>query len=279
MLSMWRHEDQPQQVTFDRVAELAVRFASRLAATGIHSLWDATPEAVAGFVHAPTRRGAPPAVHTMHLRRTVVRSIYSTLHDLDPTCSDPSAFLTLPSRWYRKQRPLTDPEMQQLRITTQSGHGELSPSAVLLALAECGAATFEITAVTWSDVTSTTLELPGGTRILRRNVAQSPFAKHTLQQAREQWNPSPEEPVVPTRSSKPPMTQPAISAMTNRLRQLIDRSGLRGADHVGPRSIRLWAAATEYRRTSRIEAAAQVLGMKSLDAAATAIGLTEGIYK
>lgn len=60
--------------------------------------------------------------------------------------------------------------------------------------------------------------------------------------------------------------------MTNRLRQLLRTAELHTTPGIGPRSIRLWAAASRYRHTRRIEDAAHVLGMRSLDATAAAIG-------
>ena len=135
-LSAWLCKPSTPEVTFGRVAELAIRYASRLEATGVASMTSATAEDASGFVRAPTRKGAPPSVHTMHLRRTTLRSIYRTLHELGAPCGDPTAFMELPSRWFRAQRPLTNAEIHQLRTAVMTRRGDPPAGAVLLASAQ-----------------------------------------------------------------------------------------------------------------------------------------------
>jgi integrase/recombinase XerC len=273
VLSAWLAEPSTPFITFERVAELALRYAQRLAATGVGTLAAATAKDATGFVHAPTKRGAPPAVHTMHLRRTVLRSMYRTLHDLGADVEDLTAFMDLPSRWYRTQRPVTDAELHQLRTTAAARRGDPPPGAVLLALAEAGATTAELTMLRWDAIGSdATVALPGVTRVLPRAVPLTEWGHATITRAmRDGANPS--ALVIATTSTKPPGTQPAIAAMTNRLRQLLRAADLHTTEGIGPRSIRLWAGVRAYRQTGRIEDAAAVLGMRALDRAAAAICL------
>jgi integrase/recombinase XerC len=271
VLSAWSVDSSTPEITFGRLAELAVRYAQRLDATGVASLTAVTERDVVGFVHAPTHRGAPPAVHTMHLRRTVLRLIYRTLHDLDPTVGDPTAYVELPSRWYRTQRPLTDAEIHQLRTAVGARRGEPPPGAVLLALAEAGATTAELTVLQWRDVgRDNAVSMPGMTRVLPRVVTLTDWGATVIARARS-TDVEPSELVVTTSSTKPPGSQPAIAAMTNRLRQLLRSAELHATTGIGPRSIRLWAGVCAYRRTGRIEDAAAVLGMRALDRTAAAI--------
>ncbi|HMR94830.1 MAG TPA: hypothetical protein PKE05_04785 [Microthrixaceae bacterium] len=271
-LSAWLCKPSTPEVTFGRVAELAIRYASRLEATGVASMTSATAEDASGFVRAPTRKGAPPSVHTMHLRRTTLRSIYRTLHELGAPCGDPTAFMELPSRWFRAQRPLTNAEIHQLRTAVMTRRGDPPAGAVLLALAEAGASTVELTIVCWADIAASCVALPGGARILPRTVALTDWGAATITQARATTTAAATDLAV-SGSAMPPGSQPAQAAMTNRLRQLLRTAELHTDPTLGPRSIRLWAAANRYRKTGRIEDAAHVLGMRSLDACAAAIGI------
>lgn len=274
VLWAWRHDPTAARLTADRLAELAARYATRLHRTGVHRFAHATAADAAAFIRAPTQRRTPPAVHTMHLRRTTVRSIHRTLYRLGAPTPDPTAHLELPSRWYRTQRPLTDTENHQLRTAVMTRRGNPPAGAILLALAEAGASTAELTLLRWSAVTDTTVELPGGARILAREAALTEWGRAVIGTARATNDVEPDALVLPG-STRPPGSHPAQAAMTNRLRQLLRTAQLDRHTDVGPRSIRLWAARTAYRRSGRVEDAAGVLGMRSLDATAAAIGLDQ----
>lgn len=272
VLWAWRHDPRQAPLSAARLAELAARYASRLEALDVGSLAAATAADAAAFVRAPTRKRTPPSVHTMHLRRTTLRSIYRTLHELGSPCGDPTAFLELPSRWFRAARPLTDAEIHQLRTAVMSRRGDPPPGALVLALAETGASTVELTALRWDDIRGDTVALPGGARILARSASLTEWGAATVARYRV-THPTTGSDLVVSGSSLPPRSQPAQAAMTNRLRQLLRTAELHTDPTLGPRSIRLWAAAHRYHATGRIEDAAHVLGMRSLDACAAAIGI------
>lgn len=272
MLWAWRHDPRQAPLTAARMAELAARYAARLENLGVDSLRSATPADAAGFVRARTRKGSPPSVHTMHLRRTTLRSIYRTLHELGSPCGDPTVFLELPSRWFRAVRPLTDAEIHQLRTAVMSRRGDPPAGALVLALAETGASTVELTALRWSDIAADVVALPGGRRILPRTAALTYWGAAIINGYRATHQVGVTSLVV-SGSTMPPRSQPAQAAMANRLRHLLRTAGLHTDPSLGPRSIRLWAAAHRYQMTGRIEDAAHVLGIRSLDACAAAIGL------
>lgn len=272
VLWAWRHDLDLAPLSAARLAELAVRYAFRLEATGVASFAAGGPSDAAAFVRAPVRRGGVPSVHTMHLRRTTLRTVYRTLHRLGFETTDPTVFLELPSRWFRAARPLTDAELLQLRTAVMSRRGNPPPGAIVLALAEAGASTAELTVLRWAALGVDTVELPGGQRTLARTVALSDWGVSVLASARH--GPGVSGPaLIVSGSSKPPGSQPAQAAMTNRLRQLLRTAGLHHEPGLGPRSIRLWAASARYRDTGRIEDSAHVLGMRSLDCCAAAIGI------
>jgi integrase len=270
VLWAWCHDPHQAPLTQGRLAELAVRFGTRLEATGVESLLDATASEAAAFVRAPVRRGGAPSAHTMHLRRTALRAIYRTLHQLGVHNDDPTVFLELPSRWFRAVRPLTDAELHQARTAVMARRGDPPAGSLLLALAETGAATVELTRLRWCDVHAQSATLPGGTRILPRTAGLTDWGERIVARARD--DPDPRSLVV-SGSARPPGSQPAIAAMTNRLHQILRTAELHRVDGIGPRSIRLWAAATAYSASGRVESAAHVLGIRSLDAASAAIGI------
>lgn len=272
VLWAWHHDPTQAPLTAGRMAELAARYAMRLTATGVALFEQVTPSDATAFIHASTRKGQPPAVHTMHLRRTTVRAVHRTLHSFGLLTADPTSFVTLPSRWYRVARPLTDIELNQVRTAVMGRRGNPPPGAVVLAIAEAGASTAELTQLTWRDVTPTAIHLPGGARITARTVTPTAWGTQILSTAHTNRR-SPAGALAISGSSHPPGSQAAQAAMTNRLRQLLKTAQLHTTPGVGPRSVRLWAAADAYRTTGSIQTAAAVLGMRSLDACAAAIGI------
>lgn len=272
VLWAWRHDREPAALTTARLAELAARYATRLERVGVPSLTAATLADAAGFVLAPTRKGAEPSIHTMHLRRTTLRTICRTLYRLGCPHPDPTTLLELPSRWFRAVRPLTDAEIHQVRTALMFGRQSPSHAAAVLAFAETGAATSELTRIRWADVTGATVSLPGGRRLLPRTTQLNDWGRTIVDQHRHLHRPALTALVV-SRSGAEPGSQPAQAAMTNQLRRLLAAGRLDASDEIGPRSIRLWAARCAYDTTGQIESSAHVLGMRSLDACAAAIGI------
>ena len=305
VLWVWRHEAALAPLSAARMAELVARYSLRLEAMGVGSISLSSAGDAAGFVRAPTKKGSQPSVHTMHLRRTALRSLCRTFHALGVTVGDPTTLLVLPSRSVRAARALTDSELQQVRMAVLTRRCDVGVAACVVAFAEAGASTAELTALTWANVHvgvppsgrvgvdaiaagiaagtvdatvagnscgDVAVDLPGGGRLLARRVHLTQWGAGVVGQYQESavWA---SESLVVSGSLFPPGSHSAQAAVTNRLRWLLRTAELHHVVGLGPRSFRLWGARHAYTQTGRIEDAAHVLGMRSLDATARAIGL------
>ena len=252
-------------LTTARVGDLMRRFARRLVAQGRGSLLDATPEDCAAFVWAPTRRGQPPSLHTVHLRRTALRGLYATLGTLEPTTSDPTVLLSLPSRTINAARPLSDAEVALARTAALGRGPESRRACAALALAEATATTGEIARVCWRDldIAHGRVALPGATPVRARVAPLSDWGAATLARQGRDLSPAPGAWVVPRRGEYRD-DHVAQAAMANLLSRVLAAAGLREA-RVRPTSIRLWAGRRAL-ESGGIEAAARALGIASLDA-------------
>ena len=116
------------------------------------------------------------------------------------------------------------------------------------------------------------VDLPGGARLMARRVHLTQWGAGVVAQYQESavWA---SKSLVVSGSLFPPGSHSAQAAVTNRLRWLLRTAELHHVVGLGPRSFRLWGARHAYTQTGRIEDAAHVLGMRSLDATARAIGL------
>lgn len=253
-----------------RLGTLLERFVFRLAATGVTSVLDASPEDCDAFLWAPTRRNAPPSVHTVHLRRTALRGLYRALRELDPSVVDPTRDLDLPEKVSLRARALTDGEITLVRTAALGRHRQPMRAAATIALAEATATTGEIPQVRWGDVdlAAGTALLPGADPARPRAGRLTEWGVHVLGRSSSDMAPPPGDLVIPRRSG-PPESHAAQAATANRITKLLAAAGLVGAD-VRPNSIRLWAA-TSTLTAAGIEAAARALGIDSLDAAAGAL--------
>lgn len=254
-----------------RMRTLLDRFAGRLAATGVNSMLAATPVDCDAFLWAPTRRNAPPSVHTVHLRRTALRNTYRALRDLDPDIVDPTRELDLPAKVGRRARPLTDGEITLVRIAALGRHRQPMRAAATIALAESTATTGEIPQIVWNDLDldAGIVRLPGAVPVRPRAGRLTDWAIEIL----GRWQTDTGAPLgglVIARRAGLPESHAAQAATANRITKLLAGAGLVGPT-VRPHSIRLWAA-TRVLTAEGIEAAARALGVESLDAAAGALG-------
>ena len=254
--------------TFVRFGGLIGRFSGRLTATGRTSLIDATSGDCEGFVWARTKREANPSIHTVHLRRSAIRFLFAVLCDLDESFVDPSGCLTLPSKRVRRARPLTASEITLLRTSSLGGQDSAPRASRALALAEASATTGEIPRVRWRDVDliAGTVSLPGAPPVRPRTVPLSSWGHGVLTQ---HFNDADLDDLVIAGSHSWSSDHSGQSAMANLLSRLLESAGLRG-DDIRPSSIRLWAGA-EALSAHGIEAAAEALGLSSLDATRSAL--------
>jgi integrase/recombinase XerC len=260
---------EPAASTLRRLGDLALRFAARLDATGVGSLLNATADDCDGFVWAPTRRNRPPSMHTVHLRRTALRGLYRAVRLLDPTVTDPTVTLALPSKGEQRARPVTTGELVLIRTAALGRPRQPLRAAVVIALAETGATTGEIPQLTWNDIDLDTgdVALPGAPPVQPRSGVLTDWGAGVLQRwATSHPNPSG---LIVTRRNAGSLGHTAQAGIVNSIGQTITAAGITDPQ-VRPGSIRLWAARQRLDQAG-IEAAARLLGVDSLDAAATAL--------
>ena len=184
-----------------------------------------------------------------------------------------------------------------MRTAVMTRRCDVGVAACVVAFAEAGASTCELTELVWGDVHfavpptgrvgvdgtvagsvaanscgDVAVDLPGGARLMARRVHLTQWGAGVVAQYQESavWA---SKSLVVSGSLFPPGSHSAQAAVTNRLRWLLRTAELHHVVGLGPRSFRLWGARHAYTQTGRIEDAAHVLGMRRLDATARAIGL------
>jgi hypothetical protein len=268
VVSDWESTAGLSPASLDRMAELARRFAARLAATGITCLEEADLASCHGFVWAVTRRNEPPSVHTAHLRRTTLRAIYRTWRVHSPGLADPTRDLDLPPKTSRAARPLQEDELLLVRATSLGRRRQPLRIAAMVALAEATATTGEIPQVCWDalDLARGTVALPGAPPVLARTGRLTDWGRGVLGRLHAETRPEPDDPVT-HRGASVPGEHAGQATTSNVLARLLRDAGLSERD-LKPTSIRLWAPATRLQAGGPIEQAATSLGLSSLDATA-----------
>lgn len=266
----WSDEEAFMDSTIDRMSEVAHRFARRVAART--SIGEVTAGDCDEFIHAATSDGAHPSLATLHFRRTTLRALYRSLRHHGLSETDPTLDLLLPPKSTRRTRPLTDDEINLLRLCALGRPATNLRSAVALALAEATATTREIPLITVDDIdlTTSTLNLPGGARVDPRTVQLTKWGLGVLNRRLDGVGSTANRYVVPVQGDTHRLA--AQASTCNLIATLLDNAGLRTEPDVRPGSIRAWAGLTTHRTTGRIERAATQLGLRSLDATAELIG-------
>jgi site-specific recombinase XerD len=250
-------------------AEGLDRFVQFAAAHGVTDLGGVSDGLCAGFFSAAGTGGGRPSVPTMHHRRSVLRVFFRVLHSVDPTVVDPTWALELPSRSVDARRPLSDDELDVLRAESLSTVAETRQPSIV-ALAEAGAVTTEIAAITANnvDLSARVVALPGCFQARARVVPLTGWGATQLRRRINQLD-GEVRPLVYNGADRRHAGQASIS--TN-LRRLFTRAGLTGECDLGLGSVRAWAGANAFRASGRIEDAANVMGCRNLDSAARLIG-------
>ena len=268
---------QPRSVsTRERLGGLIERFAARLEATGVTSLLAVTREHCEGFIWAKTRRQHNPSLATAHLRRSAITGLFAALRQVEPGLVDPTMALSLPSKTERRVRPLSDAEMTRVRVAALGPVRSSRRAALSVALAEASATTGEIAQIQWRDVDlgSGTVDLPGAMPIQPRTGRLSSWGRGVLTRIHHDAQPRPEEFVVPRRVGYAD-PHSAQAAMANLLTKVLAAAGVTGPG-VRPGSLRLWGARQVLVRFG-VEAAAEALGVTSLDVARRALSVEEDL--
>ncbi|WP_438487491.1 tyrosine-type recombinase/integrase [Streptomyces sp. S186] len=259
--------------TEERFTALVNRFARFSSAHGVEELANVDTQLAAAFIGARgrSRHGqvAEAAIATQRLRRSVLRCFFRTARHLLLADADPVMDVTLPPRPERHIRPLEDEEADLVRHFAQLTEAATRHAATC-ALALCGLGSGEI-----SDVLSAHVDLdhgfvdaPGTARTRPRRLTLDPWAKTVLAR-RISLLAHPHLPMVGTEGGSPAQRQARVCTT---LRDVLIRAGLGDDPSLRPASITAHPALAAFRATGRIEDAARVLGIASLDRTAELIG-------
>ena len=262
------HDSAFERSTVERLGRLIAQFATRQRQLGHTCLAEVTVDDVAAFLWARTRRGHPPAIATVHLRRTALRATARALTALGSPVDDPTAGLALPPKTRSDLRPLDDDEIAMVRIAAATKHRQQLTAMAAVALAEATATTGEIAQLCWRDLDldQRTVSLPGLGRVHGRTGSLTVWGANALTRLDERIG---EEPVrrIVYRGKAPAHTQAAQAAVVNRLARILTRAAITGHD-VKPTSLRLWQPARALADGATIEECARQLGHSSLDVTA-----------
>ncbi len=254
-------------VSLIRVADLIRGFANYLVASGVESSGDITEAHAAAFVHSLTRSKTEPSVATTHLRRTALRIFFREARALGVLSVDPATNIPLPPRSYRDLRPMTDGEIERCRSFAERNRGETS-CATAWALAEATARVAELGSIRAKDLDleEGQVWIGGSANTDARWSTLTDWGVNQLQRVgMSRSQPTPDSSLLmPGRMSSASVYELVAST----LRQV----GLAKTPGVRPNSIPAWRGAAELAKGASIDQVAVLLGMRSLDRAATFTG-------
>jgi integrase/recombinase XerC len=255
-----------------RLLQIAMRFVAFVDGSDAESLHAVDSGIVRDFLAAPLAQSAElPSVATSHLRRSAVRLLYSVLRYAGLADHDPTLDVVLPPRSTRATRALTDDEVAVCRsFALQTLTETRQPSA--WALAEASGRTSELPQVRIGDIDleAKRVVLPGGTKVEPRVGTLSEWGVKQLARRLDALSDrSSEASVIYCGSGSAESAQASsCTAISDTLR----RAGFANESDVRPVSVAAWAGRHAFEEAGRIEDAALVLGVRSLDRAAGLIG-------
>jgi len=254
-------------VSLVRVSELIQGFANFLTASEVDGAAEISEAHASAFVRSLTRSGSEPSLATMHLRRSALRIFFREAKALGVLAIDPTSYIALPPRSYRDLRPLSDEEVRRCRSFAEGILGE-PRHAIAWALAEATARLPELGAVKPQDV-----DLRGG-RVWIAGSSNTQPRWSTL----TNWGIGQLERHVLAKP-KPPLDHSLLlpgkgsrSSVHEFVASTLRRAGFAQTPGVRPNSIPAWRGAKELAAGASIDEVALLLGMRSLDRAATFIG-------
>lgn len=232
---------------------------------GVGSLADVSPEVVEAFVRAPTVALQKPSVATMHWRRTALRVLFRAARAAGVTGHDPTLDLVLPPRSSVASRPLTDDEVELGRATAQwSLDGSRHAAAWALAEATCRSSELPHVSAADLDLDKLTVRVSGGKRTAGRIGRLNTWAvPHLRRRITDLSNPS----ISLLYAGEDPVGAGQVSC-SRAVIDVLTRARLNRERDVRPGSVAAWAGRRVFDETGRIEEAARVLGVRSLDQAA-----------
>ncbi|MFD6197311.1 integrase [Mycobacteriaceae bacterium NPDC060252] len=264
--------------TFDKFSLLARRFERFAAAHNVITVDSADSTLVSKFVRAPgrSRHGnvAAAAVATMHNRRATLRALYNAALTHGQASYDPTAGIAIPRRETSIQRPVTDDEAAIIRLVCQ--REQPTRHAATAALLLLGAHTGELGHIATGDVNAAAaiVQAHGSTKHQPRNLPLDRWSQQVLV-ARIAYLTRP----LPAGSPSPVLCTGAAGSDAHRqarvcvtVREILTRAGLSDDPGIRPSSLTAYAARRVFDRTGRVEAAAALIGSRSLDSTAALIG-------
>lgn len=278
-------------------------FAQRDGAVTLADVDEQTAVEYVFCANAPGSRrpDEPPRLDTMQVRRSGVRALARTARVLGLDDRNLTANLVLPTRTTAEPRaldsdprvrgpegrPLTAVEADRCRTASRYRHDDSRlPAAAALALAGAGTAEMPQVLVSHLRLADSLVWCPGIGRSNARWLRLDAWAVEALTDHRRYlarvFSPAdlPGTPVTnvgPRRSRRRtelPTGDGGLglqSEMVQLLRRVLTKAGLAGVEGLRPQSFADYAGARELNRTGRLEAAAVLLGLASLDAAAATL--------
>lgn len=220
------------------------------------------------FISAANARGGVPRKATRKGRRCALRHLFRTLRRAGLAVGDPTIDLHLGRNEPAGCRPLTDKEIIGCERAAVVAGGRL-PAA--LALAEASAASWEIAVAGGTDVdlATGTVRLAGTARVAPRTGILTPWGSHWLAVRMADLGAGPDETLV-YRGNGSQWSRHASTCEA--LADILRRGMVSHLAGVRVGSIRAWAGRRAYDSLG-IASAAEVLGCRSLDAAARIVGV------
>jgi integrase/recombinase XerC len=255
--------------TRDLYRRTAQIFRERVMGLELSDLSEISFDLLQAFVDAPNDNGTTPAGGTMCGRATVVNLMVADWYKDGFLERNP-----LFGRTLRVPRPpgeirnLIDVEMQKcIRVVPKSIRSTRAPA--VLALGRLGAYGSEIVALKAEDIDlrSGKVQLPGCKSAFPRIATLDTWGLDAVGAHLEH----------PVLSDADPTALDShvfgrLTSVNDVFTRVLQQAGLWGPEEIRIGSIRLWAGARVLEQTGRIEDAARVLGMRSLDKVAEHLG-------
>lgn len=258
--------------SLERLSGLMRRFASFLErACGVRSLDELETDHLRRFLEAGTASGSAPAVATMHLRRSAIRLLFREAVRVGAIGADPTTNLPLPPRSSLSFRPLTDDEVELCRSFARGSLSSTREPAAW-ALCEASARCSELPYIRARDVDidRRMTFIAGGAKTAPRWGELSEWG--VVQVSRRLSALRREGPDVPVLSSNLRNRTSARASAYDAIRATLERAALGREPDVRPNSLVAWRGMSALASGASIDEVAQMLGIRSLDAAASFIG-------
>lgn len=257
-----------------KMAELMSRFAVYVEkGHGVRSIIGIMEEHAERFVFAPSGDGSGrrrPSVATMHLRRSALRLYFRTARQLGLCSGDPALDLILPARTSLHMRSLTDDEVALCRSFSLNSLTETRLPAAW-ALAEATARTSEIPHIRIQDLDmdNRRVWLWGSTKAEPRWGRLTDWGHKQLTRRIERMKVKGPNALLVYEGVCDDKVAQVSSCIA--IAEVLRKAGLSREPDVRPHSVVAWAGLRTLADSGRIEAAAQALGTRSLDRAASLI--------